>query len=48
MLRTVRDKEPSEIQEKFDEVGEGDQKIQISNYKINKSWGCNVQDGDYS
>ena len=22
--------------------GEGDQKVQISSYKINKSWGCNV------
>ena len=23
-------------------VGEGDQKVQTSSYKINKSWGCNV------
>ena len=25
------------------EMGEGDQEIQTSRYKINKSWGCNVQ-----
>ena len=25
-----------------DEVGEGSQKVQNSNYKIHKSWGCNV------
>ena len=24
------------------------QKVQNSNYKISKSWGCNVQHGDYS
>ena len=29
-------------------VGEGDQKVQTSSYKINKSWGCNVQYGDYT
>ena len=28
-------------------MGEGDQEIQTS-HKINKSWGCNVQHGDYS
>ena len=31
-----------------DEMGEGSQKVQNSNYKISKSWGCNVQHGDYS
>ena len=25
-----------------------DQEVQTSTYKINKSWGCNVQGGDYS
>ena len=30
------------------QMGEGDQKVQISSYKINKPWGCNVQHGDYS
>ena len=29
-------------------MGEGSQKVQASSYKINKSWGCNVQHGDYS
>ena len=29
-------------------MGEGGQKVQISRYKINKSWGCNIQHGDYS
>jgi len=24
------------------EMGEGDQKVQTSSYKINKLWGCNV------
>ena len=28
-------------------MGEGDQKVQTSSYKINKSWKCNVQHGDY-
>ena len=27
-------------------MGEGGQKVQISSYKINKSWGCDVQHGD--
>ena len=31
-----------------DEMGEGSQKVQNSNYKISKSRGCNVQHGDYS
>ena len=30
------------------EMGEGDQKVQTSRYKIKKSLGCNVQYGDYS
>ena len=30
------------------EMGEGGQKVQTSSYKINKSWGCNVQHVDYS
>ena len=29
----------------LDRKGESGQKVQISNYKINKSWGCNVQLG---
>ena len=34
-------------QQRGSEVGEGDQKVQTSNYKIHKFWGCNVQQGDY-
>ena len=30
------------------EVGEGCQKVQTSSYKINKSWKCNLQHGDYN
>ena len=30
------------------EMGEGGQKVQTSSYKINKSWGYNVQHGDCS
>lgn len=30
------------------EMDEGSQKVQTSSYKINTSWGCNVQHGDYS
>ena len=30
------------------EMGESSQTEQTSSYKINKSWGCNVQHGDYS
>ena len=30
------------------EMGKGYQKVQISSYKMTKSWGCNVQLGDYS
>ena len=29
-------------------VDEGGQKVQTSSYKINKSWGCDVQHVDYS
>lgn len=29
-------------------IDEGEQKVQISNYKINNSWGWNVQHGNYS
>ena len=28
-------------------TGKGSQKVQTSSYRINKSWGCNVQHGDY-
>ena len=28
------------------QMREGGQKVQSSNYKINKSWKCNVQHGD--
>ena len=30
------------------EMGEGSQKVQTSSYKINKSWGFNVQRGNYN
>ena len=30
------------------EMGEGGQKVQISRYKVIKSWRCNVQHDDYS
>lgn len=30
------------------EMGKGSQKAQTSNYKINKSWGSNVQCGEYN
>ena len=30
------------------EMGAENQKVQASSYKINKSRGCNVQNGDYS
>ena len=30
------------------EMGEGGEKVQTASYKINKSWGCNVQHVDYS
>ena len=30
------------------EMGEGAQMVQTSSYEINKSWGWNVQHGDYS
>ena len=26
-------------------MGKGNQKVQTSSYKINKSWGCNAQHG---
>ena len=29
-------------------ICEGGQKVQTSSYNINKSWGCNVQHGDYN
>lgn len=28
-------------------MGKSDQKVQMSSYKINKSWGYNVEHGDY-
>ena len=28
------------------EMGVGSQKVQISSYKMNKSWGTNVEHGD--
>ena len=30
------------------EMGKGGQNMQTSSYKVNKSWGCHVQQGDYS
>lgn len=30
------------------EMGKSGQKVQTSSYKINKSWECSVQCGDYS
>ena len=35
-------------QVEVEELGEGGQKVQMSSHKINRSWGCNVQPGDYS
>ena len=35
------------LPEAVGEMGEGGQKVQTSNYKINKSQGCKVQYGDY-
>ena len=35
-------------QEVGDEMGEGGQNLQTFSYKINKSWGCNIQHGDSS
>lgn len=29
-------------------MGESDQKVKTSNYKVNKFLGCNSQHGDYS
>ena len=29
-------------------MGEGGKKVQISSYKINKSWGCNGQHDDHN
>ena len=29
-------------------VSEGDQRVQTSSSKMNKSWGCNGQGGDHS
>ena len=33
---------------KVGEMGEGSQKAQTSSYKISKSWGYNVQCGEYN
>lgn len=30
------------------EMGEGNQKVQNFSYKINNSWGCNIQHRHYS
>ena len=30
------------------EMGKGSQKVQTWSYKLNESWGCHVQHGDYS
>ena len=32
----------------MEKMGEKSQKVQISSYEINKSWGCKVQHGDSS
>ena len=29
-------------------MNEGSEKEQTCSYKINKSWGCNIEHGDYS
>lgn len=29
-------------------MGEGGEKVQTPSYKINKSWGCDTQGGNYS
>ena len=28
-------------------IGEQDEEVQISSYKINKSWGCHIQHKEY-
>ena len=33
---------------RVEKMGEKSQKVQISSYEINKSWGCKVQHGDSS
>ena len=37
-----------ETSEEWEKWVKGGQKVQTSSYKINKSWGCNVQRGNYS
>ena len=39
------DKAPKD---KVDKMDEGGQKVQTFSYKINKSWGYNIQHGNYS
>ena len=34
--------------ESAEEMDEGGQRVQTSNYKVNKSLGCSVQHSDYS
>ena len=33
---------------RVNKMGKGSQKVQTFSYKINKSWECDVQHGDYS
>ena len=33
---------------KMGKISEGDQEAQMSSYKISQSWGCNVQNREYS
>ena len=30
------------------EIGEGNEEVQTSSYKINESRGCNIQSGEYN
>lgn len=39
---------PEMENERVDKIAEDSQKAQISSYKMNKSWACNIQHGNYS
>ena len=47
----IKTNQPTQAQRQGVGVGdmaEGGEKAQTTSYKINKSWGCNVQHGNYS
>ena len=37
-----------EVEGEMSVIGEVDLEVQTSSYKINKSWGCNVEHREYS